>query len=844
MSLAVKRFAQLRAAFEGAIELAPEERAAFLAQACGDDRELRRELEELLAAAGSASTALERFSVTDLPAPVDDLGADALTGQQLGVYRLMRMIGTGGMGAVYEAVRDDDQFRKRVAVKVIKRGMDSELAVRRFRYERQILANLDHRNIAGLLDGGVAPDGRPFFVMEFVEGEPITRHCDRYRLGVEARLGLMQQVCGAVQYAHRNLVVHRDLKPGNILVATDGTVKLLDFGIAKLLGEEEDPTSPPITRGGFRALTPEYASPEMIRGGPLSTATDVYSLGVVLFELLAGQRPLRFDDQTLRGLERTVCEQPPLRLSTAASEAAAQAAGERSLAAYRRRLAGDLDQIVAMAMRKEPERRYASVEALAQDLRRHLEGRPIAAHRDWPGYRLRKFIRRNAVGVVAAGLVIVSLFGGLLATSRQAARADRERARAVQVAGFVTAMLSAPHPEVQGREVTVAQVLERAAERARDELQAQPDLLAEIESTIGISYLGLGKYPEAELHLAAALEGRRQMQGPVSQTVAMDLHRLGSVAWARGDWPRADSLFGQALAVFRRRGTKPDSTLATLLGSAGAVRRALGDLGAAERHLQDALALRRRIHGDDHVNVAVAANDLGVLYGDLGRWAEAEPLHREAVGLTVRLLGPEHPTTASALNALATALDLQGKYAEADSAYRAALAIRARQLGTDHPDYTRTAMNYGAFLNDRGRYADAAALARGILAHRGRTLDETHPAVAMSLQTLGISLSHTGDAKAAEQALRESLALRRRSLPPSHWLVASSEGVLGEHYLRAGRPDLADSLLQHSYRVFVEAFGPDHQRSLQAAERLRRLTAARDYPATRDPRPSGPAPPN
>jgi eukaryotic-like serine/threonine-protein kinase len=828
MTPGADRFARLRALFDQAVDLDPADRPAFLDRACAGDATLRQEVEDLLAALGAGAAALEPVPpATWRPAPRPRDDGAAMAGRQVGVYQVVRLIGYGGMGAVYEAVRADDQFRKRVAIKLIKRGMDSDLAIRRFRHERQILANLDHRNIAGLLDGGVAEDGRPYFVMEYVEGEPITRHCDRHRLGVEARLRLFRQVCGAVQHAHRSLVVHRDLKPGNILVSTDGTVKLLDFGIAKLLGEEEDPGSPPLTRGGFRALTPEYASPEMIRGEAITTAADVYGLGVVLFELLAGRRPFRFDDQTLQGIERTICEEPPPRLPAAATAQAAALAGERSLAAYRRRLAGELDHIVAMALRKEPERRYPSVEALAQDLQRHLEGRPVVAHRDWAGYRLRKFAGRNLAGVAAAGLVAASLVGGVVATMRQAARAERERARAVQVAGFVTAMLSAPQPEAQGRDVTVAEVLHRAAERAQAELRRQPDLLAEIESTVGLSYLGLGRHPEAEEHLSAALALRRQVHGPRSRAAAIGLQHLGSVAWSRGDWPRADSLYAEALAAYRPRGGGADSVLASLLGSAGAVRRALGDLATAERHLRESLAVRRRLHRGDHVDVATAANDLAVLFGDLGRWAEAEPLHREAVAMAVRLFGPDHPTTASALNALATALDLQKKHADADSAYTATLAIRARHLGTDHPDYTRTAMNYAAFLNDVGRHAQAAGVARGILAHRGGTLAETHPAVAVSLQTLGVSLSHQGDAAGAEQALRESLELRRRTLPPGHWLLASSEGVLGEHFLRAGQLARADTLLRHSHRLFTTALGPGHERTLQAADRLRRLDSAR-----------------
>ena len=362
------------------------------------------------------------------------------------------MIGMGGMGAVYEGVRAD-QYRKRVAIKLVQGGLDSELTLARFRRERQILANLEHPNVATLLDGGVTPDGRPFLVMEYVEGEPITTWCDGRRLSVDARLALFRQVCDAVQYAHKNLVVHGDIKPGNILVTADGTAKLLDFGIAKLVGAGTGDDALPLTRGDTRPFTPEYASPEQIRGDPLSTASDVYSLGAVLFELLTGRRPHVVTSRALVDIMRAVLEVPVPRPSSVVTAGAAAQRGERRAGRLRRRLQGELDNIALMALRPEPERRYASAGALSEDVRRELTGLPVEAHGDWAGYRLRKFAGRNRTAVAASILVIVALIGGVIATADQAHRARAAQMRAERVNGFLRTLLSSVRPATGGRDV-------------------------------------------------------------------------------------------------------------------------------------------------------------------------------------------------------------------------------------------------------------------------------------------------------------------------------------------------------------------------------------------------------
>ena len=435
-----ERWQQVKALFEQALERPPDERAAFLDQACHGDEALRREVRSLLSSHDDGFL----DEPLSLDAPSGDDGA-AHTGQRIGAYRLVREIGHGGMGAVYLAERADGQFHQQVAVKFVRHGVDSDTLRRRFRAERQILARLEHPHIARLIDGGVSEDGLPYLAMEYVEGTRIDHYCDAHHLSTNERLRLFLAVCEAVHYAHQNLIVHRDLKPSNILVTEGGTVKLLDFGIAKLLDDNAAATPlDEVPRTGMRVMTPEYASPEQIRGEPVTTAFDVYALGIILYELLAGQRPYRLSGLSPGEMERIVCEKAPARPSTAvtreAQTDATRAATPEEISRMRstqpdklrRRLAGDLDTIVMMALHKDPSRRYRSVGQLSEDLRRHLDGLPVTARPDSFAYRISKFIRRHWMGVAAA--VFISLLGGIATTAWQARVAEQQRRKALTIA--------------------------------------------------------------------------------------------------------------------------------------------------------------------------------------------------------------------------------------------------------------------------------------------------------------------------------------------------------------------------------------------------------------------------
>lgn len=663
---------RLERLFQEGRRIPPEERAAFLDDACADDAALRRELEELLQADLEAedSAFLERGVVEWLPdtLPV----ADDRVGRRVGPYLLLRLLGHGGMGDVYLGVRDQP-FVRQTAVKIIRHGMATAEVRQRFEMERQILASLDHPGIARLLDGGVTDDGLPYFAMEFIEGQPITDYCDARRLDVPARLRLFQAVCRAVHYAHQNLVLHRDLKPSNILVTPSGEVRLLDFGIAKLLGPDLSPLDGTLTRTGFRMMTPEYASPEQARGEPLTTASDVYALGVLLYELLTGVRPYRLSRRTTDEILDAVRTQDPERPSTRVTrqdrilragepvrdvlpEEVAAARGT-TVAGLQRRLRGDLDNIVLMALRKEVHLRYHSAEQLAEDITRYLSQQPVVARPATAGYRVRKFVSRHRAGVLASVLVLVSLVAGLGTALWQAEVAQRERDRAesarVQaeqalaqseaVTGFLTSLFEASDPYASGgREITARALLDQGVDRVAS-LADQPLLQARMLDVFGWVFRGMGRYDRAQQLLEEALAVKQAQPGADPLDVARSMYTLADVLRRRGDYDRAEVHYRRVLDI-RRAHLEPDHPdLAYTLHGLALLLMQRGDLEGAEPLFREALAGIDRVFGQESAEWPTYAYNLAELLRRQGRHAEAEPLFRQVLDRQLHLLGPEHP---------------------------------------------------------------------------------------------------------------------------------------------------------------------------------------------------------
>jgi len=594
----IERWHEVKDKLDAILNLAPEQRPAYLEQVSAADPELRRELESLIASheqAGTDFLNVPPAQAADPSAPnhLDPDHRDQMIGRRLGTYEIVEQIGSGGMGEVYRAIRADDQYRKQVAIKLVRASQNSDFVIRRFKNERQILATLDHPNIARLLDGGTTEEGIPYFVMELIEGQPITEYCDSRNLPIAERLKLFAAVCSAVQYAHQRLIVHRDIKPGNILVTSEGTPKLLDFGIAKIVDTESE--TGPATLTIFRALTPGYASPEQVKGEPITTVSDVYSLGVVLYELLTGQHPYSGPGSTPHQIARAVCEVDPEKPSTVVrrTESSPSTGGqpplhsattipldESSADRLSKRLSGDLDNIVLMALRKEPERRYASVDKFAEDLRRHLANLPVFARKDTAGYRISKFVARHKAGVAATAAAIIILIIGIVATLREAhiareqasiARSQRARAEARfnDVRKLANSLMFEVHDSIKdlpgstpARKLLVSRALEyldSLSQEAKGDHSLQGDLAAAYEKIGDVQGMprqaNLGDTVGAEDSYRKALAIRESIAAAdskdqeVRRQLTANYGKLSDLLWNKGDFKGAMEYSGKEIAV-------------------------------------------------------------------------------------------------------------------------------------------------------------------------------------------------------------------------------------------------------------------------------------------------------
>ncbi len=789
------RLALLESLFDAALGLPETVRESFIDESTSHDPALAAELRALLSAHALSDSAFES------PLRQDRVTSERWIGARLGAYEIGRQIGAGGMGTVHEAVRADDQYRQRVAVKFLNRSTEGGVAVRRFRAERQILASLQHPNIASLVDGGVTPDGLPYFVMEYIEGEPITRWCDARQLTIDARLALFGQICAAVRAAHQKLVVHRDLKPGNILVTTDGAVKLLDFGIAKLMRDERAPDLPTATQVGQRAFTPEYAAPEQLRGTAVDTAADVYALGVVLFELLTGRRPFDLREKSLAEMERIVCEQAAPRPSGVLEAGRWVQLGERSATRARRALEGDLDAVVLMALRKEPERRYPSVDAFMRDVTHYREQEPVQARPDSLGYRVRKFVRRRALETAAAVVAALSLVVGSALALSQARRAEAQRvvamaqsARATEVTKFLTTMLNSSNPESFGKDVTMRTVLDSAVIRA-DSMKLSAGLETEIRGIIGGAYLALGELDIAERQFQLDLAAHRRAAPGGDYGTAVTYSQLSLVAETRGNMVAADSLLHIAETLYARFPHSDRREESTAIENRGRVLYQLGKVPEALSQIRKSLALGERHFAADDSARAPSFINAAVIFADAHELAAADTLSLRGIEAATRAHGTDHPMVANAFSVRAGVLETLDRLDEASAAYVETLNIKRRILGPKHISYAISGVNYTDHLLRRERWRAAATMAREILALRGTSLDDSSYPVQGSLVFLGRALAHLDSAKAGEPLVREARVLREKSLPAGHWLLASVDGALGEVLALDGRFPEAERLL-------------------------------------------------
>ncbi|MEZ4698459.1 MAG: serine/threonine-protein kinase [Rhodothermales bacterium] len=888
----MNRWDRIADIFHEALELTGDERAAFIDEACGGDLEVRREVEAMLDAhEPGRKLRIEQRLISDAPDLPD---ANRLIDSRVGPYRLTKLLGTGGMGAVYLAERADDSYRQQVAVKLIKPGLHASDVISRFRFERQILARLQHPNIARLLDGGRTDDGLPYLVMDFVDGTPITEYCDHNRLGIDTRLALFADVCRAVQFAHRNLVIHRDLKPSNILVTGDGEVRLLDFGIAKLLDTESDTPAQsqtmPLTRGVARLMTPEYASPEQIRGEPVTTAADIYALGVLLYELLTGHLPFRLPQRMQAEIERIICEEEPTRPSTVVAETREVRHSDGSTdavtpekvstarathsARLQRALQGDLDNIVLMSLRKEPERRYASAEQVADDIARYLDGRPVIARKPTPWYRTIRFVRRHRIGVsVVSAALLTALITGIAYTA--SVRAERDRAEAAredaeQTLAFVEQFFGAADPFDAARRDTlsVRDFLDRAAITVDRDLAGQPTRQGRLYLVLGKAYYGLGRYAEADSVLRLAIEKFGDDAAHRSEAA----EALGNVLNASGgeaDYEESIGLLRQVLDERIARLGEDDPDVAGTRNSLAMALSLHGDEDEAEAMYRQVLAYHRQSAVPDTAELAYVTKNLALVLVDRGAIDEAESLLRESVELRRAHFGNKHPAVSVALQSLATLLRNAQRRDEAEAPAREAAAIDDAALGPSHPNTLDAMSLLGSILRGNGKLADARTVLEGVVARAEQSPDGLPPYYSIYLNDLAYVLIDLKDYDAAESAATKSLAISRarygensRGTGAALSRLAAVAYGRGEYAAAVGyheraiaifdeiaagpnlfsaferaamarslaelrRFDEAEQVLTESQGEIERIYGPDHAQTVRARERLEELARRR-----------------
>jgi eukaryotic-like serine/threonine-protein kinase len=744
-----------------------------------------------------------------------------MEGDRIGPYRVLRTLGVGGMGEVYLAERADAEFEQQVAIKVVfgsalARGVQSRLKI-----ERQILAQLDHPNIAHLLDGGSLPDGTAYIVMEYVDGIPIDAFCDSNRLDIAARLRLFQTVCSAVHYAHQNLVVHRDLKPSNILVTAAGVPKLLDFGIAKLLDERQAGRHTlAVTHADVRVMTPDHASPEQIRGLAITTSSDVYVLGVLLYKLLTGSSPFVIPTMRLADIERAICEKdPPLPSHCIGADDSADTrsiadARNSSPARLRRVLSGDLDNMVFMAMRKEPERRYASAQQMASDIQRYLDGKPVIARRDTMSYRTSKFVRRHwlpvAAGASALFLIVAFATTTYVQSVRIAAerdrvavqreRAEHERVRAEEVSKFLVDLFKLSDPEEnRGNKVTARELLDTSAKRLRDGLNDQPETKAALLSTVGAVYDSLGQYQDALPMLDESLQLQPQAH---DRSRVNTLLELGRARIGAGKLPDAEAPLQEALRLAQNNFGAASLESGHALWELGMLRLQQSQNGEAKDLYIRSLAILETSNAPQ-TDVSAVLDDLATVYTREQQWALAKQTYERSLETDRRVLGDDHPRVAKRLNNLAIVAQNMGDLPRAERLYRESIRLHERIYGERHPETAAVKGNLGLLLQREGRLAEAEPLLRGALDAKLAVYGPDNYKVGYTRVSLAMLLHDQGNLAAAESEFRAALAIYDKSLPANHLYRASALMYLARLLVDSGKSDEALALSEQSLKILT-----------------------------------------
>ncbi|HKK62072.1 MAG TPA: serine/threonine-protein kinase [Bacteroidales bacterium] len=795
----------------------PDERTSYIQEECANDPKLKKEVTDLLSSIESSGSFWDSmlYSSSKLMNELKQKQAGSSSGsgspkvlpEKIGSYKIKKLIGKGGMGYVYLAEHLSRQFNTKVALKIIRREINQQDRIRRFVQERKILSRLNHPNIARLYDGGISEDGRPFFVMEYIEGSSITDYCNNNNLSVNEKLQLFTDACEAVQFAHSNFIVHRDLKPDNIIVTSKGNVKVLDFGIAKLIDNEvltEDEVIQTID--GHRFLSLNYAAPEQITLDPVSAATDVYTLGLLLYEVLTGTKPFDLSGKKLAEAEKIIRETPPTSPSSVSTE-------------KQRKLIGDIDSIVLKALRKEPESRYESVALLLEDIEHFLNNRPVKARSGTIRYKSSKFVKRNKTAIVVSVLFLIVALSftnyhiNQINEERNQAQIEAEKAN--EVSDFLVGLFESSNPyRIKGTTVTAQELLNQGIDDVSN-LEGQPALQAQMFDALGRAQLGLGNYDlgdslinnglsirsesdnlsdkeiafsldsrstslhlkgdfvEAEIFARRALLLNKSLYGSNSPQVGTSLHNLGYSLKAQGEYSVAESLYVEALKIRRSNSNLGNEDIASTLNNLGQLYTEIGNYSAADSLHREALRIRQKIWGESHPKTTESLNNLAQVLDGKGNYAEAEILYRRVIEINKETIGYKHPVTVRFINNLAVVLEKQGNLDEAESLKRESLTIRKEILGEDHPDVTTSMNNLGVLLRKKGKYKESAAIFQVVLERLSEHYGPNHPYVAFTTSNMADALTEGKEFIKADSTYLEALKIMKTAFHDSHPHVAT-----------------------------------------------------------------------
>ncbi len=813
---------EIQKLFDMALELNEDTRKDFLKSKCGANAELYEEVLSLLNEDNKIHPVLNK-KASELINVEEKLN---LIGKQIGSYKIIKEIATGGMGSVFLAERCDGVFEQKVALKIIKPGLSTIPIIRRFQNERQILANLHHPNIAKLFDGGVTEDRRPFFTMEYVDGIPIDEYCDNNKLSINERLNLFIKVCSAVQYAHNNLVVHRDLKPNNILIQKDGTIKLLDFGISKVLSAESEQSDlPTITQAEINLITPEYSSPEQIKNSNISVSTDVYSLGLILYKLLIGRNAHKFESRTFSEFEKVICEQNISKPSTILIKQKEEVNELSDLNIYKSRktnqkrlkniLSGDLDNICLMALRKEPERRYASVEMLAYDVQRYLDNLPILARKESPIYSTKKFIVRHKAAVITA-VVLFFIVNGLILFYTIQLKKERDKAtleakKSAQVSSFLQDLFLVSDPnESKGKTITARELLDRGSNRLKETLTDEPEIKTQLLNTIGKVYTNLGLYNSAE-EIFIKIKENSALYNLKNETIIESLINLGKLYRIEGKYKLAGEILFKALEKSKNTLDKNNKLFGDCYINLGGYFYETGDYKKSYEYFKKAEKVFKEIFGEENEKIANVFYNQGILEFDKGHLDKSDSLYREAIKIEVKLKGEINADVATFQNALGQVLRHKEEYAEAKELYEKALNTRIKLFGKNHADVAHTLNHLSRLYYNQNLFDKAEPLAREALKIRLAIFDEDHPEVSASRSSLAGILFEKGKYKEAENLYRQSYQASLNKLGESHPYTPALLSNISRALIEQGKYKEGEQHLLKSVNMFKKIFNNDHR---------------------------------